>query len=72
MAFTQKDIYALTNAIVSQLTGEDNITVFDTDSFVSAGELIGTYETENVVNAISVVMGAPEPSALRGLSTMRA
>jgi hypothetical protein len=57
MAFTQKDIYALTNAIVSQLTGEDNITVFDTDSFVSAGELIGTYETENVVNAISIVMG---------------
>ena len=40
MAFTQKDIYALTNAIVSQLTGEDNITVFDTDIFVSAGELI--------------------------------
>ena len=55
--FTTKDVYAITNAVVEQLTGQDNLTVFDTDSFVSAGDVIMSYSRENVLDALSTVLG---------------
>ena len=55
--FTPQDAYALMGALVAQATGESSITVFDTDSFVSAGELVLSTGTENTLNALSIIMG---------------
>lgn len=56
-AFAPKDIYALMSELVSQATGQKDIAVFDTDSFVSAGELALSTGTENVLNALSLIVG---------------
>lgn len=54
----QKDIHALINLIGREVTGQDNaIQVIDSSTFVSAGETIMTYGTENVLNAIGMVAG---------------
>lgn len=44
-------------AIVRQATGQDNITVVDTSSFVSAGETVLATGIENTLNALGIVMG---------------
>ena len=56
-AFTPVDAHALMNALVKQATGQQSVTVTDTSSFVSAGEMVLQTGTENVLNAISVLVG---------------
>lgn len=54
---TPKDVHVIMNAIVHQVTGQDSMSVVDTSSFISAGELVMRSGVENVLNAISIVMG---------------
>lgn len=56
-SFTPKDMQALMQLFVQQGTGQTNITVSDTSSYVSAGELLMATGVENVFNAINMVMG---------------
>lgn len=54
---TPRDAHALVNLINAELTGQDaNLTQVTTDNFVSVGESILAHTTENVYNAISMVM----------------
>ena len=55
---TQKDVYGIINAMVEDLTGGNaTVTAVDTSSFISAGELIMSYGTENVLNSLGLLMG---------------
>ena len=54
---TQKDAYALMNALVAQATDESSLSVTNASDFVSAGELVMQGGTENVLNALSMVLG---------------
>ena len=55
---TQKDIYGIINAMVEDLTGQNaTVTAVDTSSFISAGELIMSYGTENVLNSLGLLVG---------------
>ena len=54
---TPVDVHNIMNAIVHQVTGQDSMSVVDTSSFISAGELVMKSGVENVLNAISIVMG---------------
>ena len=54
---TPKDVHVIMNAIVHQVTGQDSMSVVDTSSFISAGELVMKSGVENVLNALSIVMG---------------
>ena len=52
---TPRDAHALVNLIASELTGQNgSIQNVTTDNFVSVGESIMSYPTENVYNAISM------------------
>lgn len=54
---TPRDAHALVNLINAELTGRDPaLTQVTTDNFVSVGETIMQHATENVYNAISMVM----------------
>jgi len=55
--YTPKDAYTLMNALVKQATGQQSVTATDTSSFVSAGETVMATGTENVLNALSVLIG---------------
>lgn len=55
--FVPKDVHALMNALVYQATGQTDIAVVDTSSFVDAGTKVLETGTENVFNAISVLIG---------------
>lgn len=55
---TQRDIHALINAIVKEATGQENtLQVVDSSTFVSAGEQLLSAGTENVLGALSLVLG---------------
>lgn len=55
---TQVDVYAVMNAMVEDLTGQQStIRVRDTSSFISAGETVLSYPTENVLNSLGLLMG---------------
>lgn len=54
---TPKDGYQLANKIVRQATGQASLTVVDASTFVSAGETLLAQPRENVLNAISIVLG---------------
>lgn len=55
---TQKDIAGILNAMIEDLTGQEStIQTVDTSSFISAGELIMSYGTENVLNSLGLLMG---------------
>lgn len=55
---THKDAYALINALVDELTGgQSTIQAVDPSSFVSVGETVLSYGTENVLNAIAMLAG---------------
>ena len=57
-SLTPNDCYALMNLIVKEAIGADStIQVVDSSSFVSAGETVLATGTENVLNAISLVIG---------------
>lgn len=53
---TPQDAHALMNLMLRQATGEQSLTVTDTSSFISAGELIMATGMENVTNSVSIVM----------------
>lgn len=53
-----KDCHALMNLLVKEATGQDGtIQVVDSSTFVSAGEQVLATGTENVLNALSLVLG---------------
>lgn len=54
---TQKDVYAVMNALVAEATGQSDIAVVDSSTFVSAGETVLKTGFENVINALSLVLG---------------
>lgn len=54
---TTKDAHNIINLLVSQMTGEANESVVDASSFVSAGELVMSYGKENVLNALTLILG---------------
>lgn len=52
------DCYALINAMVEDLSGQTaQIRATDTSSFISAGELVMSYGTENVLNELGLLIG---------------
>lgn len=55
--FNPTDAYAIMNLLVKQATGQTDLTVVDTSSFISAGETIQATGTENVLNTLGIVMG---------------
>lgn len=55
--YTPRDAHAVVNLIAAELTGQDaSLTQVTTDNFVSTGELIWSNATENVYNALSMVL----------------
>lgn len=55
---TPRDCHALMNLLVKEATGQDgSIQVVDSSTFVSAGEKLLATGTENVLNALSLVLG---------------
>ena len=56
---TARDCHALMNLLVKEATGQtgSTITVVDASTFVSAGEQVLATGTENVLNALSLVLG---------------
>lgn len=56
-AYTPQDAYALMNALVHQATGQSDLAVVDTSTFISAGETVLATGTENVLNSLGIVLG---------------
>ena len=54
---TAKDVSSIMNALYNQATGKTNITSVDLSNFASVGEQILATGTENVLNALSIVLG---------------
>lgn len=54
---TPTDAYVMINEIARQATGQKTLTAYDTSSFVSVGEKILASGTENLLNALSIVLG---------------
>lgn len=55
---TPRDAYALINAIVKEATGQQStLQAVDSSTFVSVGEQVLASGTENVLNALSLVLG---------------
>lgn len=54
---TPKDGYALINEIVRQSTGQKTVAAIDASTFVSAGETLLATQRENVLNALTMVLG---------------
>lgn len=54
---TPRDIHALMNQLVHEATGQSDIAVVDSSTFVSAGEKVLATGTENVLNSLAIVMG---------------
>lgn len=55
MSINRKDGYALINAVMAQLTGQDTFSVIDAQGFMDAGKLAMTYSTDEIFNALSIV-----------------
>lgn len=55
--FEIKDAHTLMNALVHQATGQTNIAVVDTSTFVSAGEKVLATGMETVFNSLNIVLG---------------
>ena len=53
---TPVDAHQIMNLLLRQATGEQSLTVTDTSSFVSAGELVLATGMENVTNSVSIVL----------------
>ena len=54
--FTPRDGHQVMNLLVKQATGQQSITVVDSSTFASAGELVLATGMENVLNSISLVL----------------
>lgn len=57
VTFAPKDAHAVMNSLVHQATGQNDITVTDTSSFVNAGQIVLDTGVENVFNSLSVLIG---------------
>lgn len=55
--FTPVDCHIIMDSLVKSITGQSEISVVDTSSFISAGETVLTYPKENIMNAISITLG---------------
>ena len=55
MSINRKDGYALMNAVMAQLTGQDNFSVIDAQGFMDAGKIAMTYSTDEIFNALTIV-----------------
>lgn len=53
--FKRKDLYALMNATMSQLTGQDYFQVIDARTFMDAGRLAKEFKTDEIYNALGIV-----------------
>ena len=53
--FKRKDLYALMNATMAQLTGQDYHQVIDTGTFMDAGRQAQEYKTDEIYNALAIV-----------------
>lgn len=53
--FKRKDLYALMNATMAQLTGQDYHQVIDTGTFMDAGRLAKEFKTDEIYNALGIV-----------------
>ena len=53
--FKRKDLYALMNATMAQLTGQDYHQVINTGTFMDAGRLAKEYTTDEIYNALGIV-----------------
>lgn len=53
--FKRTDGYALMNAVMAQLTGQDNFQVVDAQGFMDAGKLAMEYKTDEIFNALTIV-----------------
>lgn len=54
---TPKDAHVIVGEWARMLTGQDNIKVTDTSSFLSAGEIVVSAETEKQFNTFAILMG---------------
>lgn len=57
LTFGVKDAYAVMNSLVKQATGQTDITVTDTSSFIDAGTKLLEAGYENLYNALGVLIG---------------
>ena len=55
MSINRKDGYALMNAVMAQLTGQDSFSVIDAQGFMDAGKIAMTYSTDEIFNALTIV-----------------
>ena len=53
--FKRTDGYALMNAVMAQLTGQDSYAVIDAQGFMDAGKLAMEYKTDEIFNALTIV-----------------
>ena len=53
--FKRTDGYALINAVMAQLTGQDTFQVINAQGFMDAGKLALTYSTDEIFNALTIV-----------------
>ena len=53
--FKRTDGYALMNAVMAQLTGQDSYQVIDARGFMDAGKIAMTYSTDEIFNALTIV-----------------
>ena len=53
--FKRTDGYALMNAVMAQLTGQDSYQVIDAQGFMDAGKLAMEYKTDEIFNALTIV-----------------
>ena len=56
-SLTPKDVHALMNLLVKEATGQEDLDVVDTSSFVDAGQKVLATGYENTLNALSLVLG---------------
>lgn len=56
--YNVQDAYDIVNAMLANIQGlEDTLNVIDTSTFIDAGEYIKSMPTEDVLNALSLVLG---------------
>ena len=57
VTFSPVDAYSVMNELVHEATGQTNIDVVDTSSFIDAGKAVLDTGVENVFNALNVLIG---------------
>lgn len=57
VTFAPVDAYSVMNELVHEATGQSNIDVVDTSSFIDAGKAVLDTGVENVFNALNVLIG---------------